>query len=1042
MRFVGGAVALLLALSSSFSQPRTLDDFESTDRWRVITTENVEAQISVEPGLKGNALRVDYNFKGGGGYFILQRDLSIDVPDDYAITFFSRGKALSNNLEFKFLDSTGENVWWHFRRAFEFPEQWTKLTTRPRHIVFAWGPSGGGTLRNAHTIEFAISAVRGGSGTLWFDDLQIEERKPLTQYPRPRAFAAPAFRAALESRIRIDSVSVAVAPLTTDDTSNALLIDLGVKREIGGITLRWSKSATEYDLLLSDDGQSWRDGASVRNGNGGIDNIPLPEADIRFLKIVLLQKQSAPLADITIRSVEFSSSLNSFFFDVASQNPRGWYPRAFLREQSYWTVAGVADDSKEALMNEEGLIEIDKESPSFEPFLFSKGKLVTWNEVVRTQSLADGYLPLPSVRWSCENLNLDITPLAWGESGKSTLAIRYRLANIGSSREWGTLFITLRPFQVNPPWQDLNTVGGAAKVRTLAWKKSELIINDSHRATFVPSPSKTGCTPFLSGEIVEYISTGNVPNRPETTDPLSAASAGAGYDYSLQPGETMSVTVTIPLSGAETQSPAYAVTDKDFVRLFESARSDWRKRLSGFDIRIPGADSLLTNLIRTTLGYILINKDGPGIQPGSRVYERSWIRDGSLTGSALLAAGERNEMKGFLEWYAPYQFTSGKVPCVVDSRGADPVPENDSHGQLIAGIYDYYRFTKDTASLRSLYPHVLGAATYIDTLRRRRMTDEYRTDEKKEFFGILPESISHEGYSAKPMHSYWDDFFAARGLRDAAEISRVLSDTVNWLRLDSMAAEFTRNLKSSISTAIRRHSLTYVPGCAELGDFDATSTAIAVNIGLDTAAFPAREYEKTFDRYMEFFHGRASGKEPWVNFTPYEFRIVNALVRLGKIEPAHEVLEWLLQFRRPTAWNHWAEVVWKNPTTPRMIGDMPHTWCGTEFILAVRSLFVYESDDDRSLIIARGLKQKWLDEGVSILNVPTRCGTLSYSVKRISPQEIVIPLEGALDPNTHIFVPARIDKRTPREITINDVPARADTFVRIDTLPAVVRFRY
>jgi hypothetical protein len=30
-------------------------------------------------------------------------------------------------------------------------------------------------------------------------------------------------------------------------------------------------------------------------------------------------------------------------------------------------------------------------------------------------------------------------------------------------------------------------------------------------------------------------------------------------------------------------------------------------------------------------------------------------------------------------------------------------------------------------------------------------------------YGLLPESISHEGYSAKPMHSYWDDLWALKG---------------------------------------------------------------------------------------------------------------------------------------------------------------------------------------------------------------------------------------------------------------------------------------
>ena len=34
----------------------------------------------------------------------------------------------------------------------------------------------------------------------------------------------------------------------------------------------------------------------------------------------------------------------------------------------------------------------------------------------------------------------------------------------------------------------------------------------------------------------------------------------------------------------------------------------------------------------------------------------------------------------------------------------------------------------------------------------------------------MPASISHEGYSAKPQYSLWDDFWALRGYRDATEM--------------------------------------------------------------------------------------------------------------------------------------------------------------------------------------------------------------------------------------------------------------------------------
>ena len=37
----------------------------------------------------------------------------------------------------------------------------------------------------------------------------------------------------------------------------------------------------------------------------------------------------------------------------------------------------------------------------------------------------------------------------------------------------------------------------------------------------------------------------------------------------------------------------------------------------------------------------------------------------------------------FLRWYTPYQYPDGKIPCVVDRRGADPVPEHDSCGEFI-----------------------------------------------------------------------------------------------------------------------------------------------------------------------------------------------------------------------------------------------------------------------------------------------------------------------------------------------------------------------
>ena len=189
---------------------------------------------------------------------------------------------------------------------------------------------------------------------------------------------------------------------------------------------------------------------------------------------------------------------------------------------------------------------------------------------------------------------------------------------------------------------------------------------------------------------------------------------------------------------------------------------------------MPKSADRIVNTYKANLAYILVNRDKVGIQPGSRSYERSWIRDGALTSSALLKSGIVEEVRDFIDWYAAHQYENGKVPCVVDSRGPDPVPENDSHGEMIYLIREYFNFTQDIAFLRSKNSTVLKAVAYLESLIAQRSTSDYQNgdDTARACFGLVPESISHEGYSAKPMHSYWDDFFTMKGLKDAAEIQR------------------------------------------------------------------------------------------------------------------------------------------------------------------------------------------------------------------------------------------------------------------------------
>ncbi|MCK7582500.1 MAG: hypothetical protein MZV65_47585 [Chromatiales bacterium] len=220
------------------------------------------------------------------------------------------------------------------------------------------------------------------------------------------------------------------------------------------------------------------------------------------------------------------------------------------------------------------------------------------------------------------------------------------------------------------------------------------------------------------------------------------------------------------------------------------------------------------------------------------------MRDGALTSSALLSMGYTEEVREFIRWYAGYQFPDGKIPCCVDKRGADPLPEHDSHGEFIYTVMEYYRYTHDVGFLSELWPAVIKAVEYIDFLRRQRLTVAYRTPELRQYYGLMPESVSHEGYLAHPVHSYWDDFLTLRGLKDAAAMAMVLGEAEKAANFAALRDAFQQDLLESIRCTMEKHRIDYLPGAAELGDFDPTSTTIALIRAANRSLCRKRPYNR------------------------------------------------------------------------------------------------------------------------------------------------------------------------------------------------------
>lgn len=1077
---------------------RLLDDFEDTSAWSAHPASGVSLDLSPGEGLHGHALRMDFHFSGGG-YAVARRTLPVELPANYAFSFQLRGEAPVNTLEFKLLDASGENVWWHVRRDVSFPDTWQPVTIKKRQISFAWGPQGGGELRQVAAIEIVVTAGSGGTGSVWIDDLELRELPPPgATLPAPRAVAS-SFLTPDDAGRAIDGDTLTAWQAAPDDPHPTLTVDFQVEREFGGLVLTWEKDRhpADYSIETSIDGSTWRLLRVVLGSNGGRDPLLLTESEGRYLRIHAesgLPPSGVALREAVVQPLSWGESAEIFFRTLAREAPRGAYPRSILGEPVCWTVIGTDDGHPaEGIFDDDGRLEIAKAGPALEPFLFADGRLLTWADFERRPRLLEGNLPIPSVQWTRPGLELTITTFAVAADdldsrrmlglseaasaatgGEAYLVARYRLRNLDAREQRATLFVTLRPFQSNPPAQFLNTVGGTARIHELS-REGETILRDGRPSIHALTPfSAFGAATFDQGELVtDYLWSGHLPASQAVRDPFERAAAAMAWEFAIPPGGAAEAAVCAPMPGGglasaprvdipsigtapATSSSLPGISPGDGTaapagQTGASARLDtpaldqlesriagrWRDHRRGIEIDLPASAHDLIETVRAQIAWILINRDGPGIQPGSRSYERSWIRDGSLTSTALLRLGHPEVVRDFLTWFAAHQYEDGKVPCCIDHRGADPVPEHDSHGELIYLAAEYYRYTRDLATAREVWPAVEKAAAYLDTLRRQRRTPEYATPEMKRFWGLLPPSISHEGYSAKPMHSYWDDFWGYRGFADAVFLAGALGEVDAEERIARSRDEFATDLAASIRASLRDHRIDYVPGCADLGDFDATSTTIALTPTAATGLIPPEALAATFERYWNFFDARRGG-EPWEAFTPYEVRTIGAFIRLGWRDRAHELIDFFLAHRCPPAWRQWSEIVWSDSTTQRFLGDVPHTWVGSDFVRSALDLLAYEQVEEESLVLAAGVPLTWLreEDGVRVRNLPTPYGPLSYHAIAKG-ASVEMRIDGGIEVPPGGIAVALPETRAAR---VDGAPAPVDSRGRVivRSLPAVV----
>lgn len=760
------------------------------------------------------------------------------------------------------------------------------------------------------------------------------------------------------------------APITLP-AGASVTVDFGYMRHPLGALIEWGKTyGTVFSAHLSDDGENFREVGRITTGDGGADSFWWRSTTSRYFRLTVHDAnapEGAIVNELKLRILNKDRMPIGELERGARAGRSDLYPQALLGRQVHWTVLGEAERAEEALFDEYGNLEPRARSGQITPLLRLGGVLhgAPASAVIR-QSLVDGSLPIPSVAWSKDDVELRVTALARGGEA----LVEYRIANRGTLPREGSLVLAVRPVQINPYWQH----GGHAVIDAVEVEGRQLSVGDRVFAVFSSEPEFVSIADFDNGDVIRLIE-----NQPRQT--IRSLRSGSGllsvaceFVFSLQPGDSAAFVLSSPMRDGVTPR-----ADIAFCAIREEVAKTWRKKIGPRKITV--GDREVSDTVEAQTALILVNATEHAYKPGPRNYDRTWIRDGSSQALALLWAGLIEEAKTYVVWYSGRIYENGMVPPILDpdgaiNRGYGSDIEFDAQGEFVGIAADIYRISRDRAFLTAIFEPVVRATRFIEELCARTNA---RYGPATRFHGLLAPSISHEGYS-KPSYSYWDDYFALSAWRNCEYLALEIGEGDIAAHAKAKGQEFAAALARSLRMTSEALGAGLIHGSADREDVDPTSTSIAFEPCRVEDVLPAEFISATYD--LSACRIKLIGEPGFKGtYTPYGVRNLNAFVSLGRFEDAYRLLAAALACRRPIGWRHWAEVVWGEPLSPEYIGDMPHTWIGAEFATAIRRMLLRENAN--TLELFRAVPDQWWNNGgITLHELPTAFGTANLRARR------------------------------------------------------------
>ena len=598
-----------------------------------------------------------------------------------------------------------------------------------------------------------------------------------------------------------------------------------------------------------------------------------------------------------------------------------------------WTALGVPGLDAYPLVDPRGLVTPFFDGWSLDFWLVAgDGRTLIPNRAPRATQQLDMEAPLGIVS-VCENDGMRLVSDARVSNDRSRPVLIISLT--AEASQGATLVVALRPY--NPE--------GVSFIRSIAAVHDEggfyLSVNGESSLHVAELPTRVCLSTYREGDVMRRL------DRERSSIRCPVGMASGALLYEVQANEPRPLSIEVPLCGG-------AQICRGIVSWAEAIEPAAKLELPVGRFEM---------LYRAALHTLVLLSPGE-VFPGPYTYRRFWFRDAALMLHSMLCHGLVRRVREAIQHFPSRQRHDGFF------RSQDG--EWDANGEVLWLLERYVALSGEALG-QDWVPVIRRAADWIVRKRVGAGTDLPHA-------GLLPAGFSAEHLGPSDYY-YWDDFWGVAGLEAAAALCARLGDEAAASHYCAEADNFHACLARSIGRASSGNGESAIPA-SPYRRMD--SGAIGSLVGaypLELMRADDPRMQRTADYLLEhcFFDGGFFQDMIHSGINVYlTLQLAQLLLRRGDARYL-SLLHRMEALASETG--QWPEAI--HPRTGGgCMGDGQHGWASAEWIMMLRSLFVYEEGD--TLVLGAGLQPSWCDDGQCLRFGPalTRFGPISVSVER------------------------------------------------------------